>query len=123
MTQEIPLGVAQIIAFGAGVLIPFVVAYVTKYHAPAWVKSAVALAAAGATAVGLYLADTDGAHTWKGLVTSLITALIAAASTRVTVTGGLDTALARQTPNFGIGAPPLPPESAAVIKSAGTRKP
>lgn len=123
MTQEIPIGVAQIIAFGVGVLIPLFVAWVTKYHAPLWVKSVVAFLSAAATAVGLYLADTSGAHTWKGLLTALAAAIIAAGSTRTTITGGLDTLIARKTPNTGIGATPLDAESARVIQTAGKRTP
>lgn len=123
MTQDIPLGVAQIIAFGVGIAIPLLVALVTKYHAPLWVKSAVAAAAIVGTAVGLYLADTNGAHTWKGLLTAAAAALIAAGASRPAITGGLDTKIARLTPNVGIGAPPMDPESARVVKTAGTRAP
>ena len=95
----------------AGVLIPFVVALLTKLEAPAWVKSAVAVLCLALTALGTYLMDTGESHTWKGAVYAFVLALFAAASSRLTVTGGADTRLGIATRNFGVGpaAPTGPP--------------
>ena len=96
----------------AGVLIPFVVALLTKLEAPAWVKSLVAVVCLALTALGTYLMDTGQSHTWKGAATAFVLALFAAASSRLTVTGGGDTRLAIATRGFGVG-PADPNPSAA----------
>lgn len=87
----------------AGVLIPFAVALLTKINATAWQKSLVAVFCLALTALGTYLMDTGNSHTWKGALTAFLLALFAAASSRLTVTGGADTRLNYATPNFGIG--------------------
>jgi hypothetical protein len=96
----------------AGVLIPFVVALLTKLEAPAWVKSAVAVLCLALTALGTYLMDTGQSHTWKGALAAFFLALFAAASSRLTVTGGADTRLGIATRNFGVGPAPVdqPPQ-------------
>jgi hypothetical protein len=87
----------------AGVLIPFVVALLTKLEAPAWVKSLVAVFCLALTALGTYLMDVGQSHTWKGALAAFFLALFAAASSRLTVTGGYDTRLAIATRDFGVG--------------------
>ncbi len=87
----------------AGVVIPFLVALLTKLRAHGLVKAAVALVLAGLTGLGAYVANVDGSHTWKGALTAFVLALLAAGASRVTVTGGLDTAVAAKTPTFGLG--------------------
>jgi VIT1/CCC1 family predicted Fe2+/Mn2+ transporter len=86
-----------------GVLIPLVVALLAKLNAQLWVKSVIALVSAGLVALGVYLADFDGSQTWKGALTAFVLALVAAAASRVAVTGGADTKLAIATQGFGLG--------------------
>lgn len=86
----------------AGVIIPFFVALLAKQDASGWVKSAIAALSAGLVALGLYLSDTVGAHSWEGAASVFVLALVSAAASRVTITGGADTALARKVPG-GIG--------------------
>jgi len=88
----------------AGVLIPFVVALLTKINASAFQKSLIAVLCLGLTALGTYLMDTGQSHTWRGAATAFVLALFAAASSRLTVTGGADTKLNVLTANFGIGS-------------------
>lgn len=87
----------------AGVLIPFVVALLTKVNASGMVKSMIAVLCLSLTALGTYLMDTGQSHTWKGAATAFFLALFAAASSRLTVTGGADTKLNVVTGNFGVG--------------------
>lgn len=87
-----------------GIAIPFVVALLTKITATPFEKSVIAIASAALLALGTYLADVNQSHTWRGALTAFALALIAAASSRVTVTGGADTALAAKTENFGVGS-------------------
>ena len=95
----------------AGTLIPFAVAWLTKLQASPAVKSAVAFACAGLTAVGAYLTDTS-VVAWEGLVSAFVLAVVTAAASRLTVTGGFDTRLAvapekrrrlAGKPDFGFG--------------------
>lgn len=86
-----------------GVLIPFVVALLAKQHVSGLVTSAIALASAGLVALGTYVADVNTSHTWRGALTAFVLALSAAAFSRVTVTGGLDTKVNQATPTFGFG--------------------
>ena len=104
-TTTIPdlFNTAQLIALIGGVVIPFVVQLLTKYAASPWVMSVVAVLSAGLLALGTYLTDTAGAHTWKGGVSVFVIALVSAAASRVTVTGGFDTKLGLKTENFGLG--------------------
>lgn len=92
------------VPLAAGVLIPFVVALLTKINASPFQKSLIAILCLSLTALGVYLMDTGQSHTWKGALTAFLLALFAAASSRLTVTGGADTKLNAATPNFGIGA-------------------
>jgi hypothetical protein len=87
----------------AGVLIPFAVALLTKINATAWEKSLIAVLCLSLTSLGTYLMDTGQSHTWKGAATAFVIALFAAASSRLTVTGGADTKLNVVTGNFGVG--------------------
>lgn len=91
----------------AGVLIPFVVALLSKVTATAWQKSLIAVLCLALTALGTYLMDTGNSHTWQGAARAFLLALFAAASSRLTVTGGADTKLNVLTGNFGVG-PALP---------------
>jgi len=70
----------------AGVIIPFVVAWLTTRNASPTVKSLLAALCAALTAVGAYLADLDHVEGWKGVVSIFIEALIVAAASRVTLT-------------------------------------
>ncbi len=124
VAQEVPLGLAQVIAVLAGFVIPLVVEFVVRYNAPLWVKSAVSAASAGLTAVALWLTQTEGAHTWVGLVTAFVAAVIAAGSSKSALTGGVIThKIARKTATFGIGAPKLDAASARVVKESAKRHP
>lgn len=98
-----PTEYATWVPLAAGVLIPFAVALLTKINASALQKSLVAVFCLALTALGTYLMDTGQSHTWKGAVTAFLLALFAAASSRLTVTGGADTKLNVATANFGIG--------------------
>lgn len=93
---------AQLIALAGGVLIPFVVALLAKVNASGSVKALLAFLSAALLALGTYLTSTDGSHTWKGAVSVFVIALVSAAASRVTVTGGMDTALQAKVPG-GIG--------------------
>lgn len=86
-----------------GVIIPFVVALLTKVTAPASVKSAIAVLCLALVALGTYLIDEGGSHTWRGALQAFILALFAAASSRLTVTSPLDDRLNAATGNFGVG--------------------
>jgi hypothetical protein len=92
------------VPLAAGVFIPLVVALLTKINATAWQKSLIALLCLSLTALGTYLMDTGQSHTWKGALTAFVLALFSAASSRLTVTGGLDTKLNVITGNFGVGS-------------------
>jgi hypothetical protein len=76
---------------------------VAKQKASGWIKSAISAGSAALLALGSYLTDTGGAHTWKGALSVFVIALVSAAASRVTVTGGADSKLAAATPNVGIG--------------------
>lgn len=93
---------AQIIALVGGVLIPFVVALLAKVNASASVKSLLAFLTAALLALGTYLTQTEGSVTWKGAVSVFGLALVSAAASRVTITGGADDKLAAKIPG-GIG--------------------
>jgi hypothetical protein len=86
----------------AGVVIPFFVALLARQDASGWVKSLIAGGSAALVALGTYLSDVDGAHSWKGAASVFVLALISAAASRVTLTGGADAALAAKVPK-GIG--------------------
>jgi hypothetical protein len=86
----------------AGVVIPFVVALLAKQNASGWVKSAIAALSAALVALATYLADVSGAHSWKGAASVFVLALISAAASRVTITGGADAKLAEKIPG-GVG--------------------
>lgn len=86
-----------------GVLIPFLVALLTKYHASGWLKGVVAFVVTGLTALGVYVADIGQSHTWHGALTAFLLAAVGAVVSRTAYTGGLDTKLALKTANFGIG--------------------
>jgi len=88
-----------------GLLIPFLVELLTKIKATSLEKSLIALGSLGLTALGTYLA-ASGAHTLTGAVTAFVLALFSAASSRTSVTGGLDSKLgnAGKLANFGIGS-------------------
>jgi hypothetical protein len=96
----------------AGVLIPFAVALLTKVNASPLVKSVIATLCLALTALGTYLMDTGASHTWKGAATAFFLALFAAASSRLTVTGGADTKLNVVTGNFGVGGSSSLPKAA-----------
>lgn len=70
----------------AGVIIPFVVALLTKATAGPNVKTALSVVAAALTALGLYLGDAAQAHTWEGAASIFVLTLITAAASRVSVT-------------------------------------
>lgn len=72
----------------AGVIIPFVVAALTKASATGNVKALLAALAAALTALGMYLADA-GVHTWKGAASAFILAAVMAAVSRKTFTDHL----------------------------------
>ncbi len=93
---------AQIIALAGGVLIPFVVALLAKVNASGSVKSLIAVLTAGLLAIATWATDTAGAHTWRGALSVFVVALVSAAASRVTVTGGADDKLAAKVPG-GIG--------------------
>lgn len=94
---------AQVIALLGGVVLPFVVALLTKAYATGLVKSIVALICAGLVALATYLTNTGGATTWRGALSVFVVTIVAAAGSRVTITGGADTALANKTSSFGVG--------------------
>jgi hypothetical protein len=94
---------AQLVALIGGVVIPFVVALLAKANASGAVKSALAVLSAALLALGTYLADATGSHTWKGAVSVFVIAIVSAAASRVTVTGGADTKLQNATASFGVG--------------------
>lgn len=94
---------AQLIAWVGGVLLPFVVALLTKARAKLWVMSLIAVLSAGLIALGTYLADVSGAKTWRDAVSVFVIAVVSAAASRYTITGGADTWLKAKTPHFGVG--------------------
>lgn len=94
---------AQLLAWIGGVVIPFAVALLAKARAALWVKSLLATACAGLIALGAYLADVSGGHTWRGGVSVFVISVVAAAASRYTITGGADTYVNAQTANFGFG--------------------
>lgn len=71
----------------AGTIIPFVVAYLTKRESSGTMRSVVAFAAAGLTALGAYLADVSHVQTLKGAVQVMIVALASAVVSRYAITG------------------------------------
>ncbi len=85
-----------------GIVIPFVVAFLAKQHASGLVKSLIAMATAGLTALGLYLGNAAQTQTWKGAASAFILAIITAGATRTAVTGGADDKVAAKIPG-GIG--------------------
>lgn len=91
----------------AGVIIPFIVAVLTKMEAPATVKSIVAFICFALTALGTYLTDTGQTHTWKGALTAFVLAFFTAAGSRVTLTQQYvdRTAVATRTIGVGPAAP------------------
>jgi len=89
-----------------GFVVPLAVALLTKIHASAPVRSGVAILCLGLTALGTYLLDTGTSHTWKGAASAFILALFSAASSRLTITGGLDSKIQVLTPKFGFGGYP-----------------
>lgn len=93
---------AQLLALAGGVLLPFVVALLAKVNASALVKAAIATVSAGVLALGTYLTNTSGGHTWEGAISVFVITIVIAAGSRVTITGGADTALAKKIPG-GIG--------------------
>jgi hypothetical protein len=70
----------------AGVIIPFVVAYLARAKASGNVKSLLAAVSAGLVALGLYLGDVAGAHSWQGAASVFVLALVTAAASRITLT-------------------------------------
>lgn len=85
-----------------GVLIPLVVSLLAAQAASGWIKSAIAALSAALIALGLYLTDTSHVLTWEGAGSAFVLALFMAAASRVTITGGLDSLIARKVPG-GIG--------------------
>lgn len=73
---------AQLVALVAGVIIPFVVALLANASASANLKTFLAFLATGITALGTYLLDTSGAHTWKGAVSVFVVAFVIAATSQ-----------------------------------------
>jgi peptidoglycan/LPS O-acetylase OafA/YrhL len=94
---------AQLLALIGGVVLPFVVALLSKIHASAFVMAAIATACSGLLALGTYLANMGGAHTWKGALSVFVITVVMAAASRVTITGGADKALQARTGGFGLG--------------------
>lgn len=92
----------------AGLVIPFVVAWLAKPHASPNVQTVLALIAAGLTAVGTYLADVSQAHSLAGALSVMVTALISAAASRITLTQHLVTAVNEGTPGY-VGSTPQGP--------------
>lgn len=78
---------AQLLALVGGVVIPFLVALLSRPSASPAVKAALAVISAGLLALGVYLTNTDGARTWQGAVSVFVIALVMAAASRVSVTG------------------------------------
>lgn len=71
----------------AGVIIPFLVAYLTTANASGTLKSVVAFVSACLVALGTYLGDVSHAHTLKGATNVVILALVAAVVSRFALTG------------------------------------
>jgi hypothetical protein len=94
---------AQLIALIGGVVIPFVVALLARANASGFMKAVLAVLSAALLALATYLTDTAGSHTWKGALSVFVIAVVSAAASRVTVTGGADTALQAKTGSFGVG--------------------
>jgi hypothetical protein len=86
----------------AGVIIPFLVALIAKQDAGGTIKSVLAAVAAALTALGLYLGDASGAHSWEGAASIFILTLITAAASRVTLTQDKVDAVAEKTAGTGI---------------------
>lgn len=78
---------AQLVALVAGVVIPFVVALLARPTSSPTVRTVLAIVAAGLTALGTYLLDASGGHTWKGALSVFVVALVIAAASRVSLTG------------------------------------
>jgi hypothetical protein len=87
----------------AGVIIPFFVALIAKQDASGTVKSVLAALSAGLVALGLYLGDAAGAHSWEGAASVFVLALITAAASRVTLTEDKVQAVAAKTAGVGVG--------------------
>ncbi len=87
----------------SGVILPFFVALVAHQQASGWVKAGLAALGAGLAALIVYLQNTN--LTWQGAVSAFLLAVITAAGTRVTLTGGIDDKLAAAVPG-GVGKPP-----------------
>ncbi len=86
----------------SGVILPFLVALVAHQKASGLVKAGLAAVGAGLSALIVYLQNDS--LTWQGAVSAFLLAVIVAAGTRVTVTGGADDKLAAAIPG-GIGKP------------------
>ena len=70
----------------AGVIIPAIVAVLTKANASPNIKSLLAILAAALTSLGLYLSDTSHVQTWAGAASAFVLALVIAGASRVTLT-------------------------------------
>ncbi len=87
----------------AGVIIPFFVALIAKANASGTVKSLLAALSAALVALGMYLGDVAGAHSWKGAASVFVLALITAGASRITLTEDKVQAVAAKTSNVGVG--------------------
>ena len=86
-TVDIFNDTAQLLALVGGVIIPFVVALLSRPTASPAVKATLAVISAGLLALGTYLTNTDGSRTWQGALSVFVIALVMAAASRVSVTG------------------------------------
>jgi high-affinity Fe2+/Pb2+ permease len=80
------LDTAQLIALVAGVVIPFVVAFLSRPTSSPTLRAVLAAVSAGLVALGTWLTDTSGSHTWRGALSVFVVALVSAATSRVTLT-------------------------------------
>lgn len=99
----------------AGVIIPFLVAWLTTVQASPTLKSVVAAVAAALTSLGAYLADGN-LHSWNGALSVFVYTAIVAAASRKTFTDHAVAAVQVATPGV-IGPKPdqsVPPTAHAL---------
>lgn len=92
---------ALLIAAVAGIVIPFLVRILSKVHASGELQLFIAALLAALTAVGQWLLEVPGAHTWQQVALIALTAAAAAGGTRVSLTEGMVAKVGAKTKDFG----------------------
>lgn len=100
-----------LVLFGVGALIPPVVSFLTKWHAPDWLKkfiTALLSVASAAVAEGVHAIQNNESWSYTGLITSAIIAWLAANFTysKFWQDNPVNDAIVKATGNFGISIKP-----------------